>query len=65
VTLDHYPAQGSKAKGTRPTPYYSKKELLSLTYSTTTKVVNVKSSLKEKKEKGRVYHLRIDLLSLL
>jgi len=66
VALEHYPTQGGKVEGTRPTPYYSKKELLSLTYSTTTtQVVTVKSALKEKKRKSRVYHLRTNLPSLL
>jgi hypothetical protein len=51
VALENYPPQGSKAKGTRSTFYHSQKEVLSLTYYTTTIQVLIKSSCKEKKDK--------------
>jgi hypothetical protein len=62
----HYPPKEGKVEGTRSTPYYSQKELLSLAYSITTTQVLVKSwsKKKQKKQKKRVgstCHLEKDL----
>jgi len=56
----HYPTQGGKDKGTRSTPYYTLKELLSLPYYIITTQIVIKCSQKEKKEKGKACHLRIN-----